>query len=444
MVEIKTFKATILNPKLEKRDELVCPVYDTIDAHLYEEYSGRENNVIHFTTRKEGEGVEEFVGYAKKCLERLADEGILIEREKPSLYIYGIRYKLPKAVMEQIPKEERRATYFAFGLVALVKAEKLNSQNISGHEKTFEANTSERYRLMKECRMNFSPIAAGYNMPNHDINHIFEDYLGFRRPDLNVNEQRKPIMDVVLNGARHLLWEVSDEAIIERIQALMHDKKILILDGHHRYSASYRLSRDKVNGAAYTLMMLLETGDRAVLLLPWHRCVKRCRMEDLWRQVEENFVVERCNSSKYEGVKETIYTKLNECNDDFDIRLIMYDGAEFYLLRADREKIRKLAEERGDERVGLDVISLHEWLIEPTLKPEDIVFIYNPDDAIEKVDTGTCKVAFFLKLPRLTDVEYKTRIEKKEFPQKSTLFLPKVAEGVVMRKFGIYSPTENY
>jgi len=143
-------------------------------------------------------------------------------------------------------------------------------------------------------------------------------------------------------------------------------------------------------------------------------------------------------------MKDTIYSKLNECNDDFDVRLIMYDGAKFYLLRADREKIRKLAEERGGERVGLDVISLHEWLIEPTLKPEDIVFIYNPADAIEKVDTGMCKVAFFLKLPRLTDVEYKTRIEKKEFPQKSTLFLPKVAEGVVMRKFGIYSPTENY
>jgi uncharacterized protein (DUF1015 family) len=406
MVEIKPFKATILNPKLKNRTELICPVYDTIDTSQYEKYSGRENNVIHFTTRKEGEGVEEFVDYAKKCLERLAGDGILIERVKPSLYIYGIRYKLPKAVMEQIPKEERRATYFAFGLVALVKAEKLNLQNILGHEKTFEANTSERYRLMKECRMNFSPIAAGYNMPNHDINHIFEDYLGFRRPDLNVDEQRKPIMDVVLNGARHLLWEVSDEAIIERIQALMRDKKILILDGHHRYSASYRLNRDKVSGAAYTLMVLLETGDRAVLLLPWHRCVKRCRMEDLWTRIEENFVVEGCDTSKYEDVKETIYAKLNECNDDFDIRLIMYDGAKFYLLRADREKIRKLAEVRGDERVGLDVISL--------------------------------------QLPRLTDVEYKTRIEKKEFPQKSTLFLPKVAEGVVMRKFGIYSPTENY
>ena len=35
MVEIKPFKATILNPKLENRVEMICPVYDTIDATPY-------------------------------------------------------------------------------------------------------------------------------------------------------------------------------------------------------------------------------------------------------------------------------------------------------------------------------------------------------------------------------------------------------------------------
>ena len=435
MILIKPFKATILNPKLENRAELVCPVYDTIDASLYEKYASRKNNVIHFTTRKEGVEGKEFVNYAKSCLGRFFTDGILIEHEKPSFYIYGVRYRLSGEIMEQIPEEERRETYFAFGLIALVKVEKLNEQNILGHEKTFEANTLERYRLMKECGMNFSPIVAEYNMPDHDVNRIFEDYLGFSRPDLKIEEHRKPIMDVVLNGARHLLWEVSDEETIGKIQELLKGKRILILDGHHRYTASYRLSRDKEDGTAYTLMMLLEGGDRALLLLPWHRCVKKCRMEDLWTRIEENFVVERCGDG---SALETIYSKLNECNDEFDVRLCMYDGEKFYLLRADERRIRKLAEERG-ERVGLDVISLHEWLIEPALigKPEeDIVFTASPRDAIEKVDTGACRVAFFLKPLRITDVEYKARVEKKGFPQKSTLFLPKVAEGVVMRRFG--------
>ncbi|MBC8521950.1 MAG: DUF1015 family protein, partial [Methanomicrobia archaeon] len=365
MVEIKPFKATILNPELENVSDMVCPVYDTIDASMYEKYSARKNNVIHFTTRKEGFAENEFVDYAKRHLNRFFNDGILIERKNPAFYIYGVRYKLSEEIMEQIPEGERRETYFAFGLVALVKAEKLNEHSILGHEKTFEANTRERYRLLKECGMNFSPIVAEYNMPSHDINRIFENYLGFIRPDLKINENRKPVVDVELNGARHLLWEVSDEEIIRKIQELMRDKKILILDGHHRYSASYRLSRDKEDGATYTLMMLLEGGDRALLLLPWHRCVKKCHMEDLWARIEENFAIESCDKNERRCV---IYSKLNECNEEFDVRLGMYDGEKFYLLRADEQRIRKLAAERC-ERVGLDVISLHEWLIEPTLKP---------------------------------------------------------------------------
>ncbi|MEA2074412.1 MAG: DUF1015 family protein [Euryarchaeota archaeon] len=433
MVKLKPFKATILNPNLESRAELVCPVYDTIDAYQYEQYAAMRDNVIHFTTRKEGVAEDEFVDYAKSSLEHFFTDNILIEREKLAFYIYGVRYSLSEGVMEQIPEEDRRETYFAFGLVALVEVAKLNEHDILGHEKTFEAKTRERYHLMKACGMNFSPIVAEYNMPDHDINCIFEDYLGFHRPSLEIDEQRKPILDVELQGARHLLWEVSDEDVIAKIQRLMLNKRIMILDGHHRYTAAYQLSKDRRDGTAYTLMMLVEGGDRALLLLPWHRCMKRCRMDDLWTRIRENFVVERYDKHTENAV---IYSKLNECDDEFDVRFGMYDGEEYYVLRADERRIRKLAAERG-ERVGLDVISLHEWLIEPTLigNPEDIVFTPSPWEAIEKVDKDAYSVAFFLKPLRMTDVEYKVQVEKKGFPQKSTRFLPKVAEGIVMWKF---------
>jgi uncharacterized protein (DUF1015 family) len=425
MVEIKPFKAVILNPELENRAEMVCPVYDTIDTSQYEKYSAKRNNVISFTTRKEGVSENEFVDFAKQDLNRFFNEGLLIEREKRSFYIYGVRYKLSEELLEQIPEEDRRETYFAFGLVALVKVEKLNEHSILGHEKTFDTNTQERYLLMRECGMIFSPIVAEYNMPNHDINRIFEDYLGFRRPDLKIYEHRKPIVDVELNGARHMLWEVSDEEIMGKIQHLMKNKRILILDGHHRYTASHRLSMDKEKGTAYTLMTLLEGGDRSLLLLPWHRCVKGCHIEDLWQKVKENFKIE-----SYEKELDAIYSRLREHDhgNEFDVRLGMYDGDKVYLLRADEQKIRELAEERG-ERVGLDIISLHEWIIG---KSEDLVYMSSLRDAIKKVDRGDYRVAFFLKPLRITDVEYKAQVEKKTFPQKSTLFLPKVAEGIVM------------
>jgi uncharacterized protein (DUF1015 family) len=437
MVIIKPFKATILNPELEARTELICPVYDTIDASRYNTYSTKRNNVIHITTRREGVPENDFVAYAKTNLNRFVKDDILVERENASLYIYGIRYKLPEAVIEQIPEHERRDTYFAFGLVALVKVEKLNEHNILGHEKIFEANTQERYHLMKGCGMNFSPIVAEYTMPTHDINRMFEDYLGFRRPELKIDERKKPLVDVVLNGARHILWEVSDNNVISRIQQLLRDKKIMVLDGHHRYTASYRLSQDQDGGTDYTLMMLLEGGDRALVLLPWHRCVKRCRMEDLWTRINDNFAIEAYDKRVYD--MKALYSKLGgqKHYHPNDVILGMYDGERFYTLHADEQRIQDLATKR-DERVGLDVISLHEWLIDPTLigKPEeDIIFASSLREAIDNVDKGAYQVAFFLTPLRISDVEYKSEVEKKAFPQKSTLFLPKVAEGVVMRRW---------
>ena len=430
MVELRPFRATILNPQLKNMTELVCPVYDTIDAQQYERYAATENNVISFTTRKDGVAEDEFVAYATRNLARFFSEQLLIERERPAFYLYGVRYTVPESVAAQLPAKKRTEVYFIFGLVALVKVEQLNDAAIVGHERTFEAKTQERAHVMQACGMNFSPIVAEYSMPTHELNRLFEAYLGFNRPDLKLSEQRQPLVDVEVNGARHLLWEISDEAMIEQIQSLMRDKELMILDGHHRYTAAYQLSQDKADGTAYTLMMLVEGGDRALLLLPWHRCVSACRMHELWQRITENFAVEPLERKA--GIAE-LYKKLNESHGDLDIRFIMYDGDRFYLLRANEQHVRQLANERG-EHVGLDVISLHEWLIGPTLigKPEDLVFTASPREAVEKVDKDGFQVAFILKPLQIAEVEYKAHSERKPFPQKSTLFLPKVAEGVVM------------
>ncbi|MCD4814801.1 MAG: DUF1015 domain-containing protein, partial [Methanosarcinales archaeon] len=158
MVTIKPFKTTLINPQLSQRDRLVCPVYDTIDETEYARYGVEENNVINITTRRAGVDSEEFIANAKRCLKRFFDEQILVERDEPALYIYGIKYTLSENILSQIPKIARRNIYFAFGLVGLVKVEELGRGSIVGHERIFEKHTIERYNLMKACGMNFSPI----------------------------------------------------------------------------------------------------------------------------------------------------------------------------------------------------------------------------------------------------------------------------------------------
>jgi len=430
MVTIKPFKTTLINPQLSQRDRLVCPVYDTIDETEYARYGVEENNVINITTRRAGVDSEEFIANAKRCLNRFFDEQILVERDEPALYIYGIKYTLSENILSQIPKIARRNIYFAFGLVGLVKVEELGMGSIVGHERIFEKHTIERYNLMKACGMNFSPIVSEYNMPGHEINNILEDYLGFKRPDLVLREERPPLVDLELKGTRHLLWEITETEIIGKIQQLMKDEKVLILDGHHRYNAANELRMK--DGLDHTMMMFMEGGDRALLLLPWHRVVRHVDVGKLGLQVKRYFETIR------EGeLDDGFHTALQDSDGKYDVRIGLYDGVTFSVLKANKEDVKRLSVELG-ENVGLDYIALNEWIIGPCVdngNTDDVVFVDSMDEAVNKVDTHGFDMAFLIRPLDIEDVEYKAHVEMKNFPQKSTLFLPKVAEGIMMRRF---------
>lgn len=428
MVEIKPFRATIINPELEI-EKLICPVYDTIDAVQYQRFAQEKNNIINVTSRRKDMDRDEFIDHAKNNLDRLVRSGILVDREESAIYIYGIMYTLSPEILTQLPEKSRRGQYFTFGLVCLVKTQELGKGNIVGHENTFEVNTRERYRLMKAAMMNFSPIAVEYSMPDHALNNLFEEYLGFKRPHFISDPEKPPLVDVTLNGSRHLLWQVSDKNLIVRITKMVSGLKILILDGHHRYTAS-NMMREK-DGIEYTMMMLMEGGDRALQLLPWHRAVRNFNAENLGKKIKEKFSIE------WEGDGgEEFFSNLRERRSEFDVKLGMYDGKKYQIIRADEKEVKEISENRG-EIVGLDLIILHDWLINPVIrgKPEeDVSFNASPAEAVARVNSGEFDVAFLLNPFSIKDVERKAFVERKNFPQKSTLFLPKVAEGIVMRK----------
>jgi uncharacterized protein (DUF1015 family) len=428
MVEIKPFKATIIDPELAI-EKLVCPVYDTIDTVAYQRFAREKNNIIHVTSRRRDMDRDKFIEHAKKNLNRLIENKILVERENPAFYIYGIMFTLTPEVLAQLPEKARRNQYFAFGLVCLVKVEELGKGNIVGHENIFEINTKERYRLMKEAMMNFSPIAAEYSMPDHALNNLFEEYLGFMRPNFVPDPEMPPLVDVTLNGSRHLLWEVTDKDLIDTVMKMVSGLKILILDGHHRYTAS-NMMREK-DGIDHTMMILMEGGDRALQLLPWHRAVRNFSRENLGRKIKEKFSID------WEGENgDEFYSNLRERRSEFDVKLGMYNGKKYQIIRTDENEVKELSKKRC-EIIGLDLIVLHDWLINPVIrgKPEeDISFNASPAEAVARVDSGEFNVAFLLNPLSIKDVEKKAFVERKNFPQKSTLFLPKVAEGIVMRK----------
>ncbi|HWR26511.1 MAG TPA: DUF1015 family protein, partial [candidate division Zixibacteria bacterium] len=110
MVEIRPFKATIINPEMAI-NKLVCPVYDTIDASEYRKYALEPNNIIHATSRRKDMDRDEFIEHAKKNLDRLIDSNVLVQREKPGFYIYGVIFTLRQEFLAQLPEKDRRNQY---------------------------------------------------------------------------------------------------------------------------------------------------------------------------------------------------------------------------------------------------------------------------------------------------------------------------------------------
>ena len=148
--------------------------------------------------------------------------------------------------------------------------------------------------------------------------------------------------------------------------------------------------------------------------------------------------VERYYDVVWKGaLGEEFYGMLSAKDDALDVRIGMYDGTEFSVLRAHGDEVKRLAESL-DEQVGLDYISLNEWVIDPLAdgdNVDNVGFVDSVAEAVHKVDEQGFKVAFLVRPLEIGDVEYKAHTELKNFPQKSTLFLPKVAEGILMRRF---------
>ncbi len=427
MVEIAPFKATILNSRVGGVDKLICPVYDSIDAKVYDKYASNKNNVVHFTTRRKGTPENEYIEYAKQQIDRSFREKVLIETEGESLYVYGIRYRLPDELLEQLPPAERRDQYFAFGLIALIDLES-SADDIVGHENVFAANVTERYDVMKKCMMNFSPVSAEYMMPDHEINNLLQEYLGFKRPELKIDPENPPLINVILNGSQHILWAVNDSELIKKIQDLMSSRKVMILDGHHRYTASKQLLEK--DGIRYTMMMFMDGGDRALKLLPWHRCIRNCDMDELKRRVKDIADVEVCDSCID---PEALHRRMCEISDSGGFSMAMYTKEGMQLMKLRSGLIEKMEAEVG-EKIGIDLIILQNHVIMPAIigPPEDLVFTQFTSEAVRKVNEDGFRAAFIVNPLRVSEVERKAHEEKRNFPQKSTFFLPKVAEGIAM------------
>ncbi len=434
MADIKAFRGVVYNPKnIASLEDVVAPPYDVINEEKREAlYNKHPENIVRLILGKESEGDNQNDNKytrAKGFLKKWMEEKSLIQDEKPAIYLYNQEY------FSEGKQRIRK------GYIALIKLEEFKDGIILPHEATLPKPVEDRLNLFRATQCNLSPVFGLYS----DKERHLEDLL---------SEIEKTLLPVTLkdgDGAEHEMRKFTDTESIAQIIAFMKKKKIIIADGHHRYTTAlaYKKEMEERHGkdasAPYNFVMMFLTNmyGGGISVGPIHRLVHGVdfNRDHLLESLEKLFDLEETQGIANGNMPDTFSKKLNGAAK-LGTAFGLYLGKGDYCLLKPKEGVKlseKVLLDGPEELKLLDVSIMHSLLIEGILKisKEDVLsqkhIIYKKDanEAIKLVDDGTANMAFLMNPTRVDQVEAIAG-EGYLMPQKSTFFYPKLLTGLVL------------
>lgn len=346
---------------------------------------------------------------AKDNLNKMIENQILIQDEKPVLYIY----KLTMNGKSQV------------GLVSCTSIDEYIDGTIKKHELTREDKEIDRIKHVDNCNANTGPIFLTYRS-KESINKIIENWI----------QNNIPVYDFTADDdIIHTAWVIDNEEVInEIVNEFKSVPALYIADGHHRNASAVKvgLKRRKENpnydkNAEFNFYLSVIFPDEQLNILDYNRVVK-----DLNNMTEDEFLNKL--NQKFDVLK---------CDDDkcFKPDLMhtfgMYLNKNWYKLTLKEEYINN-----DDTVESLDVSLLQTHLLTPILNIKDIRTdkridfvggIRGLQELVKRVDSGEMKVAFSM-YPTTMNQLLNIADENKIMPPKSTWFEPKLRSGLFIHK----------
>ncbi len=200
-------------------DRLIAPPYDVLSKDDIASLAADEHNIVWIDMP--GGDDSRYDQAACRLLSWL-NEGILIEEDMPSFYIYRMQMTDATGL--------RRTISGVLGGLEVVDA---GAGKVLPHEHTTEKDVTDRLELTKATGTNMSPV-WGLSLANG-----LTDAL---------SAPGETIGSVEVDGVIHILERVSDPERIDQIRSIIDSDDVLIADGHHRYGVS-RMYRDLIRKA---------------------------------------------------------------------------------------------------------------------------------------------------------------------------------------------------
>ncbi len=422
--------------------------YDKIDDVLMHEYYSRSPyNFTHIikAEKQPDEPSNNRYTRARDFIDAWMKEGILVRDEAPSIYVYHQQYHFGDA------SRTRK------GFVALAQVEGFG-EGVKAHEKTLEGPKADRLNLMRATFANTGQIFMLYSDPAMSVSKLLESAIAGREPDA------KAVDDF---GEEHLLWVVSDQAIISAVAKGMADKALFIADGHHRYETACNFYEEKLKegyvcegneNIRNVMLTMVNMDEPGLTILSTHRLIFGIPDFDpvafltAARMYFDITTIEFAGAGGEDAARNRLYAMMDESAGKAAVLGFYAHGEDaFHLMKFNNPSLmgEVLGERHTPDYERLDAAILHATLEkifgidDNALKAQtNVNYVRGRDEAIRRVNEIERYQCVFLLNPTLIDDVKKIALAGERMPQKSTDFYPKLLSGMVFNKMNCWKPRE--
>ncbi|MBN2797104.1 MAG: DUF1015 domain-containing protein [Clostridia bacterium] len=411
MAIVRGFKG--LRPKEDLVAKVASLPYDVMNrAEAKKMAEGNDISFLH-VVRSEMDVPEEVSQYdesvykmARTNLDKFQEKGILVQDEKPMLYIY--RQLMNGRVQT--------------GIVGATSIDDYMNDIIKKHEFTRPEKEQDRINNFDYCDANTAPIFLTYRK-NDEINTIVNDWIKFHMPVYNF---------VSDDDITHIVWVIDADEIVERLTQLFAGIDYLyIADGHHRSASSVAVGKKRreanpnfTGDEEFNFFMSVIFPDEDLFIMDYNRVVKDLNghsQEEFFKLVEEKFTITEVNE---------IYKPMTKKHFG------MYIDGKWYELKA-HDGIC----DESDPVGRLDVSILQNNLLDPILGIDnprtntriDFVGGIRGLEELERRVNNDMVVAFSM-FPTTMDDLLSIADAGEVMPPKSTWFEPKLRSGILTHK----------
>lgn len=393
----------------DRLGNLLCPPYDVIDETQRVRLLQRDADNAVGIVLPRGEGGEDAYTLASRRLAEGVSSGLFAVDPDAALYVY-----------EMHPRDGAPTR----GLLGAVELREPAEGVILPHENTMPGPLVDRLALMTATQSNVEPIYLVYDGGPAAAQLVSD-----------ADDIEPVAVGTTPDGVRHRLWRLTDPAQHAAVAAELATRHALIADGHHRYATYLRLQRNlrEQHGRGpwdRGLALLVDSSSYGPQVQAIHRVLVGLPLSDAVQQARDACTVRQVASTT---------EALDEVNRTPGFAAVLADHADAYVI-SDREgRLAEAAHVPGEPRAlaQLDVTVLHRVLVEQIWKLEDTVdavgFAHDVEEALAEAQrTGGTAV---LLRPTPSAAVAAVAAAGGRMPRKSTLFTPKPASGLVMRRF---------